>query len=145
MISLPDVHVLVALFDPVHVHHEIAHAWFGENRPLGWATCAETENGLVRVLSHPAYPGRRTTVANAFDLLRTLTDTSDDHHFWPGSTSLRRESRVDTDLLEGHSQITEAYLLLLAVENGGRLVTFDREVPLASVRQAEPEQVVFLG
>ena len=44
-----------------------------------------------------------------------------------------------------HRQITEAYLLLLAVENGGRLVTFDREVPLASVRQAEPDQVVVLG
>ena len=144
MISLPDVHVLVALFDPAHVHHEVAHAWFGENRPQGWATCAQTENGLVRVLSHPAYPGRRTTVANAFDLLRTLTNSSDDHHFWPGSTSLRRESRIDTRRLEGHDQVTTAYLLLMAVEHEGRLVTLDRNVPMDAVLRARPEHIVAL-
>jgi predicted nucleic acid-binding protein len=70
VVTLLDVNVLVALFDPVHVHHEAAHKWFGQNRKSGWATCPLTENGMVRVLSNPAYPGRRTTV---HDAIRRLT------------------------------------------------------------------------
>ena len=54
MTALLDVNVLIALFDPVHGHHEPAHAWFAHNRPFGWATCPITENGLVRVLSNMA-------------------------------------------------------------------------------------------
>src|SRR5205807_1947335 len=54
-VALLDVNVLVALFDPDHVHHEPAHRWFAEQRGTGWATCPLTENGLLRVLTHPAY------------------------------------------------------------------------------------------
>ena len=144
MITLLDVDVLVALFDPAHIHHDVAHTWFGEHRSSGWATCALTENGLARVVSHPAYPGRRTTVANAFVRLGAFTE-SGDHHFWPGSTSLRRQSRIDTRLLEGHQQITGVYLLLLAVEHRGRIATFDRQIPIEAVHRAGPEQVVVLG
>ncbi len=144
MISLPDVGVMVALFDPAHVHHELAHEWFAENRKHGWATCAPTENGLAAVLSSPGYPGRRTTVADAFDRLRVFAE-SGNHHFWPGSTSLRRTSRVDTSALAGCEQILDAYLLLLAVENEGRLVTFSRDIPLPAVHRARPEQVIVLS
>jgi predicted nucleic acid-binding protein len=28
VVALLDVNVLVALFDPVHTHHEAAHQWF---------------------------------------------------------------------------------------------------------------------
>ena len=52
--SLLDVNVLVALFDPDHVHHEAAHVWFAATRGAGWATCPLTENGVVRVLSNPS-------------------------------------------------------------------------------------------
>ena len=48
-VSLLDVNVLVALFFPDHVHHELAHDWFADHREQGWATCPLTENGLVRV------------------------------------------------------------------------------------------------
>ena len=41
----------VALFDPDHVHHELAHDWFADHQRDGWATCPVTENGFVRVLS----------------------------------------------------------------------------------------------
>jgi toxin-antitoxin system PIN domain toxin len=144
MIALLDVDVLVALFDPAHLHHEAAHEWFGANRGSGWATCPITENGFASVISHSAYPGRRVTVADALERLVTFAD-SDDHHFWPDSTSLRRRSRIDTGLLGGHDRIRSAYLLLLAVENEGRLATFDSEVPLGAVPQAKPEQVAVLG
>jgi predicted nucleic acid-binding protein len=48
--ALFDVNVLIALFDPAHVHHESAHAWWKANQSSGWATCPLTENGFVRVL-----------------------------------------------------------------------------------------------
>ena len=144
MIALLDVDVLVALFDPVHLHHEAAHAWLEANQAAGWATCPITENGFVRVVSHPEYPGRRVTVSDALERLGAFTD-SDQHHFWPDSTSLRRRSRVDTSLLDGRDRIRGTYLLLLAVENQGRLATFDADVPLEAVVQAEPEQLIVLG
>lgn len=144
MIALLDVDVLVALFDPAHLHHEAAHDWLGEHRGEGWATSPITENGFVRVVSHPDYPGHRATVQDALERLGAFADAGD-HHFWPDSTSLRRRSRVDAGLLKGHESILGAYLLLLAVENDGRLVTFDPEVPLGAVPQARPEQLVVLG
>jgi toxin-antitoxin system PIN domain toxin len=144
VIALLDVDVLVALFDPAHLHHESAHDWFGANRGSGWATCPITENGFARVVSHPAYPGRRVTAGDALERLGTFAD-GDDHHFWPDSTSLRRRSRIDTRLLDGHDRVRSAYLLLLTVENVGRLATFDSEVPLGAVPQAKPDQVVVLG
>ena len=143
MISLPDVGLLIALFDPAHIHHDLAHRWFESYRAAGWATCAATENGFVATLSHPGYPGRGTPVADALERLRDFTG-SGDHHFWPGSTSLRRASRVDVSVVESHEQIHGVYLLLLAVENEGRLVTFD-DVPLAAVPRARPEQIMVLS
>jgi toxin-antitoxin system PIN domain toxin len=144
VIALLDVDVLVALFDPEHLHHERAHAWFAENRSSGWATCPLTENGFARAVAHPDYPGRRSTVADALERLQSFTE-SGDHHFWPDSTSLRRRSRLAPDRLEGHERITPVYLLLLAVENGGRLATFETGIPIAAVLRARPEQIVVLG
>lgn len=143
MIALLDVDVLVALFDPTHLHHETAHVWLEGNRASGWATCPITENGFLRVVSHPDYPGRRVTASDALERLCAFAD-SEDHHFWPDSTSLRRGSRVDTRLLDGYDHVRGAYLLLLAVENEGRLVTFDTDVPLEAVVQARPDQLVVL-
>lgn len=144
MIGLLDVGVLVALFDPAHVHHDIAHAWIGEHRASGWATCPLTENGFVRVISHPEYPGSRTTVAEALTRLGAFV-ASGDHHFWPDATSLRRLSRIDPSGIEGHAGVRAAYLLLLAVENEGRLVTFDPGVPRAAVRHATDEHLLVLA
>jgi hypothetical protein len=39
-------------------------------------------------------------------------------------------------LVRGHRQLTDVYLLGLAVRHGGRLVTFDQSIPIASVRGA---------
>ena len=144
MISLLDVGVLVALFDPAHLHHERAHEWLEINRASGWATCPITENGFVRVVSHPDYPGNRATVSDALDRLGRFAE-ADDHHFWPDSTSLRRRSRIDATMLEGYEHVRSTYLLLLAVQNEGRLVTFDAEVPLRAVPQAHSEQMIVVA
>jgi len=78
---------------------------------------------------------------DALELMRAAV-TQSNHVFWPDDISL-----IDTvygDRVVGHRQITDAYLLALAVKNGGRLVTFDKTVPLAAVRGGKPENLLVL-
>jgi toxin-antitoxin system PIN domain toxin len=138
-IALLDVNVLVALFDPDHVHHEAAHAWFSANRPHGWASCPLTENGLVRILSNVAYTGFHETTVAIRGRLETFC-SSGNHSFWPDQLSLRNKRRFKLSGVT-HGQITDVYLLGLATERGGRLATFDRRIPLPAVIGANQEQL----
>lgn len=143
MIALLDVNLLVALFDPAHLHHEAAHAWFGRNRRRGWATCPLTENALIRVLSNVSYPGGRTTVEDAAARMRTLC--SDRLHvFWPDSVSLRDPGRFRWAHIQGHRQVTDVYLLALSVSNEGRLATFDSTISLKAIQGASPRNLELL-
>ena len=130
--ALLDVNVLVALFDPDHIHHDLAHDWFADNRSHGWATCPITENGFVRVLANPAYGG---PVSRASELLSRLVMFchAADHRFWPDAVSLRDETRFDPAMVTGHRQLTDIYLLGLASTRSGRLATFDRTIPVKAV------------
>lgn len=143
-ISLLDVNVLVALFDPVHTCHEAAHEWFGRHRDSGWATCPITENGFVRTIANVAYPGSRTSVGDAIDRLRSFRD-SGAHTFWHDAVSLCEPDRLHARHVRGHRQITGAYLLALAVENGGRLATFDRRISVDIVADATAENLILIG
>jgi uncharacterized protein len=143
-VGLLDVNVLIALFDPDHIHHEIAHDWFGDNRASGWATCPLTENGFLRVLSNPARGGEITQVPDLVARLRKFC-TSSHHQFWPDSISLRDERLFDASLVRGHKQLTDIYLLGLVVKRGGRLVTFDRSVPLGAVKGARRESLAVVA
>lgn len=143
-IALLDVNVLVALFDPAHLNHEDAHRWFGRNRKHGWATCAITINGCVRVLSSPAYPTVEASPAEVAGRLRSLCSTAD-HHFWADSVSLMDEALFRLSMFGGHQKITDAYLLGLAVRNHGRLSTFDRSISLKAVHGADAGNIVLIG
>jgi hypothetical protein len=130
--ALLDVNLLVALFDPDHIHHENAHDWFADNRSLGWATCPVTENGFVRVLANPAYGA---AVARPSELVARLRRfcRGTHYHFWTDDVSLRDETLFDPAFLGGHRQLTDIYLLGLARKRGGRLATFDRTIPYKAV------------
>lgn len=141
--ALLDVNVLVALFDEMHVYHEAAHRWFGRNRRLSWATCPLTENGFVRVVSNPTYPGRGTNLADAIARLEEFR-ASGHYVFWPDSVSLRDGSLFRSVHITGHRQLTDVYLLALALQHGGRLATFDRTIPLRAVAGAGPEHLAVL-
>jgi uncharacterized protein len=143
-IALLDVNVLIALFDPFHRMHEDAHRWVDRNRKYGWATCPITINGCVRILSNPAYPNPKATIAEAIRDLR-IACAAADHHFWADSVSLLDESLFRPPMIVGHKNITDAYLLGLAVRNHGRLATFDRSIPLKAVHGAEPRNLALLG
>lgn len=140
--ALLDVNVLVALFNPDHIHHDAAHDWFAENRVHGWATCPVTELALVRILSNPAHwPGAERGAAVA-DRLRQFC-ASGHHQFWRDSLALADDS-FNWPLVKGHRQVTDVYLLGLAVKRGGALATFDRTIPLAAVAGAGPEALQLL-
>ena len=142
--ALLDVNVLVALHDPAHPNHEDAHRWFGRNRKRGWATCPITVNGCVRVLSNPAYPTLTATPAEVSSHLRALCADSG-HEFWSDSVSLLDESLFRPQAITGHQQITDIFLLGLAVRNGGRLATFDRSIPIKAVVGAAAAHLELIG
>jgi toxin-antitoxin system PIN domain toxin len=141
MRALLDVNCLLALLDEDHVHHPRAYSWWLAHRELGWATCPITENGFARISSQSAYPGHRP-LRVAFEQLRR--QTTSDHEFWPDDISITDPELFDHSRILGPNQITDVYLLGLAVKRGGRLVTFDAGVPVAAVKGATKAHVVSL-
>lgn len=137
-VSLLDVNVLVALFFPDHVHHDLAHDWFADHRHEGWATCPLTENGLIRVACQQ--PSEDSVVRPA-DVTVNLTRFCRDklHRSWTDSVSLTDTTLFAPQFIGGHRQVTDIYLLGLAKKNGGRLATFDRTIPVKAVRGGTAE------
>jgi toxin-antitoxin system PIN domain toxin len=128
---LLDVNLLLALTDPMHVHHESAHRWFAEKGRKAWATCPLTENGFIRIASHPTYPNRPGDVPAVLAILRRLCEVPG-HHFWTEDVSILKI--LESDAIIPHSQITDAYLLGLAVHKRGKLATLDQRIPFDAVR-----------
>ncbi len=128
---LLDINLLLALTDPMHVHHEPAHHWFAGAGEQAWATCPLTENGFVRIASHPKYPNRPGDVSAMLSILRRLCE-SPGHCFWPEDLSILEI--LEPAALITHAQITDVYLLGLAVHHKGKLATLDQRIPVDAVR-----------
>lgn len=141
MTALLDVNLLVALFDQDHVFNDRAHRWLEENNTQGIATCPLTENGLIRILSHPGYSKQFQLPPS--EVIRRLDNflSSQTHSFWNDDLSLRNPKQFDQSRMIGSKQLTDIYLLGLAKCNDGKLITFDRNIPLAAVKGATPEQL----
>ena len=132
MRSLLDVNVLIALLDAEHVHHDAARDWMRENIRHGWATCPITQNGCLRIMAQPGYPHH---VPSSLVAERLSEATATDHHrFWSDNISLLDAGTVDWGRIIGPRQITDVYLLALAVEHQGRFVTFDARIAPDVVR-----------
>jgi toxin-antitoxin system PIN domain toxin len=131
-VALLDVNLLVALFNPDHSHHEVAHDWFSDHQMHGWATCALTQNGFVRVLANPTSNVGINRPAELVARLRQFC--SHEHHvFWSESISLTDTKIFNPSLIRGHRQVSDIYLLGLAKKMGGYLATFDAGIPLGAV------------
>ncbi len=116
----------------MHVFHDAAHRWFHAQGRLQWATCPLTENGVVRIASQPNYgntPGAAPVVAKALSRLCSRPG----HQFWQEDISLLDASLFVRERLVG-KQVTDSYLLALAVRHGGKLATFDRRLVADAVR-----------
>ncbi len=135
MVALLDANVLIALIDPHHIHHEAADDWFAHNRQQGWATCAATENGLLRVVCNPSYQGTRATLKDGIVSLGRLCEMRG-HVFWSELLSIRDSRIFRWNHVQGHRQLTDLYLLGLAVINRGKLVTFDKGISIRAIADA---------
>jgi toxin-antitoxin system PIN domain toxin len=124
---LLDVNVVIALCDTAHEFHRDASAWFGSVRSGGWATCPITENGLVRILGHPAYPDGPGSPSKARILLQALTRTPG-HVFWADDVSIADPVVFPSLNNANSSNLTDLYLLGLAIHRGARFATFDRHI-----------------
>ncbi len=142
MRALLDVNVLIALLDADHIDHWRARDWLGAEIGHGWASCAITQNGAVRILSQPQYPSP-VPVAEAADRLHRATASSH-HEFWSSEVSFLDRGLVDRSRVHGPRQVTDVYLLALAVHQGGRFVTFDGRISLEAVPGAEPRHLLVL-
>ena len=124
---LLDVNILVASVDEGHVAYRKVHAWLNQQGNKPWATCPLTQAGFVRIISTPGFHPNRVTLAEA---LRMIADIArrPGHRFWPMDITLAEAVHPFHERLYGHRQVTDAYLLGLAIKNKGRLVTLDRGV-----------------
>ena len=141
---LLDVNVLIALLDDAHVFSRRANEWLdGAARQI--ATCPIVENGVIRIMSAPSYSATyRATPEQIAQGLRALTEAVD-HEFWADDLSMLDETLVDFSRLHGHRQVTDAYLLGLAIARKGQLVTLDRAIPeLLPVGSPHRRRIVLL-
>lgn len=142
MRALLDVNVLIALLDANHVHHARARQWLEANIAAGWASCAVTQKDCLRVLSSTHYPNAvKPTEAAA--RLREATEQLF-HQFWAGGPSVLSPGLVSWEYIVGSRQVTDAYLLGLAVHHGGRFVTFEQSLTPGMLRGAQPQHLVVL-
>ena len=142
MRALLDVNVLIALLDSDHASHDTAIRWFAKHARAGWASCPITQNGCIRIMSNPAYPNPLPVQAVIERLAHACHQ--DIHEFWPDEVSLLDSDVVDSTRIHGPRQLTDIYLLALAVQHEGRLVTFDNGIPLAAVRKATTQNMLIL-
>ena len=142
MRALLDVNVLIALLDADHALHARATQWFARHARAGWASCPITQNGCVRIMSHPGYPNALSVRA----VMERLAEAGSSayHEFWPDDISLLDARIADSARIHGPRQLTDLYLLALAVRRGGQFVTFDSSVSLSAIRGAEKKHVVTL-
>ena len=142
MRSLLDVNVLIALLDADHISHARAHQWFAAHSASGWASCPITQNGCARIMAHPGYPNR-VPVAAIVDRLADAT-ADESHAFWPDDVTLLDRSIVDPTRIHGPRQLTDVYLLALAVAHAGRFVSFDGSIATDAVRGAAKKHLIIL-
>ena len=142
MRSLLDINVLIALFDPDHVSHERAMAWFARHAKEGWASCPLTQNGCVRIMSSRSYANPQPVQALVGRLAEACGESI--HEFWEDASSLLDPAVFDVTRIHGPRQITDVYLLGLAVRHDGRFVTFDGRIPLQAVQGATEKNLVVL-
>jgi uncharacterized protein len=132
---LTDVNVLVALTDRDHIHHGRVIRWFDRHGHRDWGVCAFTQAGFLRVTTNSktgAY-----SVTEATEMLVRLSDQPG-YRYWPITSDWAKLTAPFLERVFGHQQITDAYLLGLAIKESGVLVTMDKAIRhMAGARYSE--------
>lgn len=124
---LLDVNVLIASADPAHQFHDLFKRWYIDRKKPSLATCPITENGFLRIYGHPDYPGGPGSPLLALAPLTAIRNRSDSV-FLADDLSLADASRRNAMARATPKQLTDLYLLSLAVRHQGVFASFDRGV-----------------
>jgi uncharacterized protein len=142
---LLDTNLLIALLWPSHEQHDLALKWFTRHRARGWATCPITQSGFVRIVSNPAFSRDAVQPREAVQVLSANT-VAKDHAFWPDEVPVAQAVTFAGVRLIGHQQVTDAYLLGLAIRRGGILATLDQRITaLTEPKSAERKALEMVG
>ena len=127
-VDLPDLNVWLALACPDHSHHRQAVHYWEQQAAEQVLLCTVTALGLVRLVCQPKLMGATVkTAAEASALLDSFCQqpgvgmTSAEQAGWELFHQLLRSGELPPRLC------TDAYLAALAIANGWRLVSFDRD------------------
>lgn len=110
-------------------------------------------SGRVHASLSRAFPedfDRRTrlfiSLPDGCRLFSSLSDlrVSPVHAFWPDDIRLFDNSLFDPGKIHGPGQLTDLYLLALAIRHEGRFVTFDRTLPAEAVHGFHQSSLVIL-
>jgi len=142
MRALLDVNVLIALHDADHVFHTRAAEWLEANSASGWASTPLTQNACLRIMSQAAYNNPQP-IAVLAQMLQNSTATPW-HALWADDISILDGHLFRHSHIHSGRQLTDLYLLGLAVKHQGCLVSFDQRIPLSAVHGATPEHLVVL-
>lgn len=142
---LLDTNLLIALLWPNHQQHAVTLRWFTRHRSQGWATCPFTQAGFMRILSNPAFSRDAVRPQDAGRVLAANT-AAKDHRFWSCDAGFAEATAFAGERLVGHQQVTDAYLLGLAVRHGGALATLDKRIAALTVPDSpERKALVIVG
>ena len=100
--------------------------------------------GMIRIMANPNYHPVKKRLP--FELLSALRGfaRNRDHDFWPDEVSFRDTASLESERILGSCQVTDLYLLGLAVQNGVRYVTFKESINLAAVAGASPAKLIVI-
>ena len=124
---LLDLNALIALAEPDSVHYQAIERWYDSSGKDDWGVCPLTEAGFIRVTTNPAYRGTSRTIEQATAILAELASFPG-YRYWAITDKWAVLTAPFADRVLGHQQVTDAYLLGLAVKEKGVLVTFDKGI-----------------
>jgi uncharacterized protein len=117
---LVNVNVLIARLFESHEHHRLTAEWF-QTSGLQWALCPWSEAGFLRYATRPD----RLSMGEATGILDELAKHPG-YHYHSAARDWRTLTQPFFQRLHGYKQVTDAYLLGLAIHDKLVLVTFDR-------------------
>jgi toxin-antitoxin system PIN domain toxin len=140
---LLDANALIALLWPRHEHHDRLRRWFSRHAAQGWATCAFTQSAFVRIVCQPAFAGQALAVSEVSELLMRNA-AHPGHRLLAMDFGIAEVLGCCTGGVVGHRQVTDAWLLTLAVRHTMKLLTLDRGVSSLLATDAERARHVTL-
>jgi uncharacterized protein len=127
-IYLLDVNLLLKLHLPASSDHGRVTRWFSRHGSNAFATCAITQAGFVRVLTQQSLISLDPIELSEAIFSLGVLQQRPGHRFWPMDLGYIDATTKFDGRLFGHQQVTDGYLLGLAIHHKGKLATTDRRI-----------------